>query len=183
MPPSPAAAPAESLTEVSVFEGLFIRAVQPTGAFLAALQAAGYDPARPELRYPTRVWHACVEVARRHLYPQLPEAEGFRTLGHVFMEGYYQTLIGKVVGAAMPLLGPERSIQRIPRTWKASQPGLGVHVEKKGERHYLIRLEEQGMLADFCAGLLESAANPLSAKIRVDVVERGPAHCVLSARW
>lgn len=173
----------ESLTEVSVFEGLFVRALQPKGAFLEELKARGYDPAAPALRYPTAVWHACVDVARRHVFGALPEQEGFRKLGNLFMEGYYQTLIGKVVGAAIPLLGPERSLQRIPRTWKASQPALGVEVEKQGERHYHVTLREKGMLADFCAGLLESGANPAGARVSIDVVERGPDHCVLSARW
>jgi uncharacterized protein (TIGR02265 family) len=171
------------MTEAAVFEALFTRGFKPDARLVEALRAAGYDVQRPEPRYPTAVWHACIEAARRHLFPSLSVAEGTRRLGAIFADGYFNTLIGKVIGAALPLLGPERAIQRLPRYWSATQPDLGVEVVKAGERHYAVTLREKGILADFCAGLLEGSVRHTRAEVAITVREVDGTHCVLDVRW
>lgn len=174
---------AEHFTEASAFEGMFDRALAPTGAFADELRAAGYDVKRPELRYPTRVWHACLEVARRHTFPTLPREEGFRRLGHRFMDGYFETLVGKLAAVGLPLFGLEGALKRTPRNWAMSQPQLGIELTKQGERHYTMTLREDGMLPDFCAGLIEASARPTKQAAKVEIVERTPSSCVISVRW
>ncbi|HZI16733.1 MAG TPA: DUF2378 family protein [Myxococcus sp.] len=180
--PSPPSA--GSTTSHAVFEGLFHRALHPTGAFADALREAGYDLKRPQSRYPTHVWHACLEVARRHAFGSLPEAEGYRRMGHRFIEGWFETIIGKIIAVGLPLLGPERALERAPRTWSAAQPDLKMELRKQAERHWEATLREQGVLPDFCAGLLEGSARVAGAPAAsVTVRERGLDHCVLEVRW
>ncbi len=181
MSPPPAA---RSMTHHAVFEGMFHRALHPTGAFAEALRGAGYDLERPLPRYPTHVWHACLEVARRHAFGELPEAEGYRRMGHRFIEGWFETIIGRLIAVGLPLLGPERSLQRMPRSWSAAQPDLKMDLRKVAERHWLVTLREHGVLPDFCAGILEASARRAGVpKLSVTVSERGPEHCVLDVRW
>ncbi len=184
---SPGAQPppsAGSMTHHAVFEGMFHRALHPTGAFADALRDAGYDLSRPLPRYPTHIWHACLEVARRHAFGSLPEAEGYRRMGHRFIEGWFETIIGKLIAVGLPLLGPERALERTPRSWSAAQPDLKVELRKVAARHWEATLREHGVLPDFCAGLLEASARVAGAPgASVTVRERGPDHCVLEVRW
>lgn len=181
MPPSTSTV---SMTENGTFEGLFHRALRPEGAFTEALRAAGYDPARPQPRYPTTVWHACLEVARRHEYAHLSKEEGERALGHRFIDGWFETIIGKIIAVGLPLLGPDGTLQRAHRNWAASQPDLHITMRKVAERHWEAALQGAGVRADFAAGLLEAAVRRAGATTAaVTVRERGPTTCVLDARW
>ncbi|MFY0580760.1 DUF2378 family protein [Cystobacter fuscus] len=47
-----------------VFEGLFVRGMQPHAALAKALALEGYDPRCPEVDYPIQVWKRCVSQAR-----------------------------------------------------------------------------------------------------------------------
>lgn len=172
-------ATAVSTTEGSSFEAMFVRSLSPKGAFLEELQRAGFDPARMQPRYPTELWHRCLEIARKHVHPDLKPEQGMRELGTLFMKGYYATIIGKVVSAAMPLLGLERTLARVPRAWQASQPTLGFDLEKEAPGQWRIVLREPGIIPDFCAGMLEAGAEPVGVPVKVEVLERGPLHCVL----
>lgn len=175
--PSSSAAPAT--TEGSAFEAMFVHVLQPSGSFLRELKEAGFDPTLMQARYPSPVWYRCLDIARRHTFPDLPPPEGFRMLGRSFMEGYFRTLIGKVVSAALPLYGLQRTLDRLPRVWKGSQPTTEVTVVKDGEHAWRVTLYSPGVIPEFSAGVLEAAAAPVGEKLTVEVAERSPSHCVL----
>ncbi|MBF5045450.1 DUF2378 family protein [Aggregicoccus sp. 17bor-14] len=176
--------PAESVTRGTAFEGMFVRALQPTGRFAEQLRAAGYDPAQPaRADYPTRVWQACLDVARQHTFPQLSRAAGEHRLGQLFIEGFFQTLAGKMLGATLPMLGPDTVMQKLKRAWASSQPNVEVTPVQLGERHWSVTLRERGILADFCGGLIAGILLRTRVQPEVTVTERAETHCVLSVRW
>lgn len=174
--------PGESVTQYDNFEAMFVRALKPDPALRAALKDAGFDLARPQPMYPTRVWQACLEVARRHAFPEQAPGDAFRRMGVMYMEGLFQTMLGRVIGAAMPLLGFDRSMQRITKTWKAAQPMMDIEARKQDDGTWIVTLREDGVIPEFCAGLLEGGAAPLEKGVRCEVVERSPKHCVLALR-
>lgn len=172
----------ESVTEHSNFEAMFSRALQPDAAFKAELRAAGFDLDAPKPRYPTPVWHACLEIARRRTFPDLPPEQGFHRLGLLYMQGLWQTILGKMFSAAMPLLGLDRSMARVPKMWKASQPNMDITTTKIADGDWRVTLREEGMLADFCAGLLEGGAAPVGVDVKATVLERSHNHCVIAIK-
>lgn len=174
----------ESITRGVAFEGLFVRTLQPTGAFAEELRKAGYDPsAPPRPEYPTRVWQACIDVARQHTFPALPRAEGERQLGRRFIDGFFQTLTGKMLGATLPMLGPGMVLQKLKRAWSSSQPSLDCTSEELAPGSWRVTLRERGIMADFCAGLLEGLLKRTRVQAQVAVAERSPEHCALTVRW
>jgi uncharacterized protein (TIGR02265 family) len=176
--------PTTSITRGVAFEGMFVRTLQPTGAFAEALRAAGYDvSAPPRAEYPTPVWQACLEVARQHTFPTLPRAEGERRLGRRFIDGFFETLTGKMLGATLPMLGPGMVLQKLKRAWGSSQPSLELLSEELAPGSWRVTLRERGIMADFCAGLLEGLLERTRVQAQVAVLERSPEHCVLTARW
>jgi uncharacterized protein (TIGR02265 family) len=163
----------ESTTDISVFEGLFVRALTPDATLAAALRAVGYDPAKPQIRYPTRVWRDALDAARRHLYPKLPAEEALRLLGRTFVDGFFNTIAGRFMAVAMPLIGPAAVIKRLPRYWAAVRTGVTIDVRQEGEQTFRITYRDTNPAPDFYAGIIEGAGPYTKSDNRVEIPVRG----------
>lgn len=172
-----------SITQGSAVEGMYVRALQPTGAFAEELKALGVDVQRLEPTYPTAVWQASIEVARRHVAGHLPKAAGYQLLGEKFIGGFFDTLVGKMISIGLPLLGPGKTLQRLARTWASAQPHLKVETQQESDTSWRVTLREHGIVADFCAGIFVGGLSRTGVKPDVQVVERSDEHCVLRVRW
>jgi uncharacterized protein (TIGR02265 family) len=172
-----------SITQGSAVEGMYVRALQPTGAFAEELKALGVDVKRLEPTYPTAVWQASIEVARRHVAGHLPQAAGYQLLGEKFIGGFFDTLVGKMIAIGLPLLGPGKTLQRLARTWASTQPHLKVETLQESDTSWRITLREHGIVADFCAGIFVGGLSRTGVKPDVRVLERSAEHCVLQVRW
>jgi uncharacterized protein (TIGR02265 family) len=167
----------------SAVEGLFARALEPTGAFADELRALGVDLQRLEPTYPLPVWYAAVRVALRYVAGHLPEDAGYRLLGDRFIAGYFDTLVGKMIAIGLPLLGPDKTMQRLARTWTTGQPTLRMETLKEAQGQWRLTLHQQGVLPHFCAGIIHSALQRTQVTPEIQVLEHSPAHCVLQVRW
>jgi uncharacterized protein (TIGR02265 family) len=167
----------------SAVEGLFVRGLKPTGAFAEELRGVGLDLQRLEPTYPLSIWYAALRVARRHVAGHLDEEAGWRLLGDRFIAGFFDTLVGKLLAVGVPLLGPDKTLQRIARSWSTAQPTMRAEPVKEAEGRWRVTLHQQGVLPDFCAGILQSALVRANVQPQVDVLERGPGRCVLQVRW
>lgn len=174
---------AQPTVDSGLFEALFVRALDPRRAFLRELRQAGFNPARLELRYPLELWPRCLEIARRHVHPTLPHEEAMRALGTEFIKGYYATRIGRVNVAAMPLLGLERTLERVPRVLQLYVPSLEVALEQLEPGRWRLELREAILDPDFCAGMIEAGAEPFEVPFTVEVLERTPESAVLELRY
>ena len=174
----------EPTTKAAVFEGLFDRVLRPRGAFAAELREAGYDPQHRRAEYPTHVFHACLEVARRHAHPGLSVDAANHQLGRALAEGYLSTLVGALVSSTFPLLGPDGVLRQLHRVWARGQPDVRVVTERVGERHWRVLMEGGDVLAHVGAGSLERGLEPTGAHgVRCEVLEAAPTRFVLRVTW
>lgn len=173
----------EQTIACSLFEALYVRALTPDGDFLEALCEAGFNPSKLQSHYPLELWPRCLEIARRHLHPNLSRELGMRALGALFIKGYYATTIGRVNVAAMPLLGMERTLRRVPRVLQLHAPALEAHLEQEGPGLWRLELVGPGFDPDFCAGMIEAGAEPFEEPFAARVIERGHERCVLELRY
>ena len=172
----------QAMIQGSMFEALFERRLKPSGAFLQDLIQAGYDPSHPEVEYPEAVLINCVEVARRHAFPELPPKDGEFRVGQELSDGFLgETLAGKVMSAAMPLVGPERIIRSLPRRFKSGTDGEAPEVEQLGERHWRV-LMGRNATPFMVAGAIQAALARTGVDAKVEV-ERANPKCVLVATW
>jgi uncharacterized protein (TIGR02265 family) len=183
----PAAVTEVPRVQVSVFEGVFARSLKAEGELAAALARAGYDIARPEASYPPALLATCLELASRHCFPQLSLTEGTREIGRRFMDGYRQTLVGSVLVAALPLLGPARMLARLPRMMGANQ-NFGHTVAKAvGEQHWTVDYSGNppGVppCAHYSAGCIEAALRLTRVEPTVTVTAERPDGFTLDIRW
>jgi len=163
------------MTDGSVFEALFARLLQPQGAFREELRATGYDPDFPDLRYPNAVLLAALDVAARHVYPELSREQAHRKLGQRFTDRYFTTILGRITRTLVLSLGVDRFVMQIPKIVHLSATGVTVTVRKLGPGQFQLVYACEAQSPDFIAGSLEGGVDNLSAfNLRAEVVRREP---------
>jgi uncharacterized protein (TIGR02265 family) len=173
----------ESTVEASLFEGLFQRALRPDLPFIEELKTVGFDLRNLKPRYPTRVWRESLEIARRRVYPSLPVEEGYRALGRRFSEGFFETIIGRFISVAFPMIGPAGMLKMAPRNVRAGRRDVDVVPVQEGERRWRITFKDRTPSPDFIAGLVESTGRRTGVHMVVTVENRSPEGYDLVATW
>jgi uncharacterized protein (TIGR02265 family) len=172
------------VTQGSFFEGLFVRALEADGALADALHTVGVDVRQLQASYPIEVWNEALEVVWRQRFPQLEREAAYRELGRQLALGFTRTLVGKVVDVSLPLLGPDRFIQRIPSLSRLDTFEYQVQVAQLGERHYRVAYrEDPDAKPDFMAGLFEEGLRRTGIVPTVTVTHREPHGFHLEMRW
>ncbi|MET0404783.1 MAG: DUF2378 family protein [Cystobacter sp.] len=168
----------------SVFEGLFVRGLEPHAAIAGALAKEGYDPRCPDVDYPILTWKRCVTQARYLAYASLSDAEAYRILGRKLVEGFANTLLGRVAAAGLPMLGPSRVVERLPRYLSMmGRPELQVQNVSMGERVRRVTVPDTYNPPELIAGALEVALEYAHAQPIVHVEDRSPQGFRLLVRW
>jgi uncharacterized protein (TIGR02265 family) len=178
-----ARAPAIIYTAGNMFEGLFVRGLPPEPSFHADLKAVGVDVERLLPRYPIKVWLDAIAVARRHFFPGHTQQQADWQLGRLFTQGFLDTLIGRAVGAVLPMLGPARMLERSQRNISVGRPDIRVTIQVVGETERCLLFEDAEPLPDFGAGCTEAGLERGRAKAQVTVEDRQATSYVLRVRW
>jgi uncharacterized protein (TIGR02265 family) len=168
----------------SVFEGLFVRGLEPHAELARALAAEGYDPRCPEVDYPVQVWKRSVALARDLVYGELSDMEAYRILGRKLTEGFTQTLVGRVAAVALPMIGAARVVERLPRYLAMmGRPDLEVQMLTVGERSRRVTIPDTHNRPEFIAGALEVALERAHVQPLVSVEDRSHLGFRLLIRW
>lgn len=165
------------------FDGLFGHVLRPQGAFATRLREVGYDAESPRDHYPLEIWRAALEVARHHAYPQLSAAEAYRQLGRHFVQGFAQTVVGRVFAAAAPLIGVEHCLARLPAYLRAGRSDMRLELRALGPRTWLALVEDPQPLPDFVAGVIEEVLGLTHVRPRVELETESEGRYTLLVRW
>ena len=142
-------------TEGSMLEGLF-RALPPDPKLVQALAGIHVDVKKLEPKYPSTQWRQVLEFFRGHLYPDLPVAVGDQKIGFEFGRGFQDTIGGKMVLAALPMLTPMTLLMRWPRFVKLGRSDVVFTATKTGERAVdLHATDPAGVPMGFSLGLFQ----------------------------
>lgn len=158
----------------ALFEGLFVRALEVSGPLADELVRLGYS---------SSVLVACLQAAHRVLAPGSSEAEALHQFGTRFVEGFRQTILGRVATTALPILGPARFLQRLPGRFRSVRHDASVTVESTGATAAKLVFTDPAPLGPFFAGVVESALRLSGAAAPRVEVTTTPTGYVLSARW
>ena len=168
----------------SVFEGLFVRGLEPNSQLAQGLRSEGYEPKCPEVDYPVQVWKRCVALARDMVYGQLGDAEAYRLLGRKLTEGFADTLVGRVAAVALPMIGATGVVQRLPRYLSMmGRPDLEVRLISVGDRARRVSIPDMHNRPEFIAGALEVALERAHVKPCISVEDRSHLGFSLLVRW
>jgi uncharacterized protein (TIGR02265 family) len=167
----------------AVFEALFARAVPVSVELARELKACGYDVERPEAGASGDVFTACVEAARRSVHPTRAPDEGQRELGRAFVNGFRETILGRVVTTALPVLGPSRFLPRIPGRLASLRRDATVVVTLTGATSAALHFTDAQPLSSFFAGVVEGALVFSKARAPRVGVTLQPGGYRLDATW
>lgn len=155
-----------------------------TEAMRVELLALGVDVQGLSASYPLPAFRQLLEVARRHAFAQLPEADGFRAVGRRWVAGFKQTLIGWVFRTMAPVFGTDRTIQTLPRYLSSVREDLPMVVVATGENAYQLSSTDGTANPHFIAGCLEAVLETCGQpSFRVAVTAAGPDGFVIELSW
>jgi len=179
VPPQPALR-----VPASVFEAMFVRGLKAEGRLVQELEALGYHMKQPEVDYPIALWQRTVAVARQVAYAKLGEEDAYRQLGRQFGRGFSETLIGRVAVVALPMIGPARALERLPRYLAmVGRADIEVTLSPVGDRGRRLHLTDRYNRPDMMAGSLEHMLELTSVQPRITVEERSAEGYRLLIRW
>ncbi|MFZ5439882.1 MAG: DUF2378 family protein [Myxococcota bacterium] len=169
----------------SSFEGLFVRALKVEGPLVGKLRAVGFDPTRLEPSYPVEVWREALRLAGLEYFPTRAPNEAEFELGRRMVDGYFDTLVGKVIQAAMPFLKADTLCVRLPRFFSSGVVGdLKMPETKKlGDRHYETTLYGDQGVPWFTAGAVDAALRYTRVTPHVQVSSVKPDHFTIDITW
>lgn len=167
----------------AMFEGLFARAVTVSPELAGELKACGYDMANPEAGASGAVFCACVEAARRTVHPTKSPDEGQRELGRAFVRGFRETILGRVLTTALPIVGPVRFLPRVPGRLASLRRDATVSVTVNGPTSATLHFADRQPLSSFFAGVIEGALLYSKARAPRVVVTVAPGGYRLDATW
>lgn len=169
-----------------MFEALFDRRLKPEGAFAAELKTAGYDAARAEPTYPTELWVRCLEVARRHRFAALTDQDAYRRIGREFAEGFLETIVGRIVGVALPFMSPRTFVRRLANYLRLGRSDTDLTFDLVRDEEGIIDAEVHNPSAvpgDFVAAIIDAAFARLKVSGSVVVRQQSPMDYQLEIRW
>ena len=172
--------------DAALFEGMFVRAMRPDPPFAAELKELGFDLGKMQPRYSMRVWRNSLNAARRRLFNERSEEKGYRALGNLFVEGYFETIIGKVLAIPFSLVPVEKVIERMPKTWHTARADLQLDPPvKEGPQRWRVTFHDAFPMPDFIAGVVEGASRRTRLKqgATVDIERLGPQGFDLVIWW
>lgn len=173
------------LIAASAFEGMFVRALKVDGVVAGKLRDIGFDPVRMEPAYTVDVWRKALQVASREYYPTLSPAAAEFELGARMVNGYLETLVGKVIHAAMPFLSADTLCVRLPRFFSSGIVGAvrTPEVTKVGDKHYTVTLWGDGGVPWFTAGAVDATLKLTRVKPSVKVWDVKPDNFTVDITW
>jgi uncharacterized protein (TIGR02265 family) len=141
------------------------RTLQPEGAFAEELRVAGFDVRAPKVRYSNEVLLNTLDIAHKHLYPDLTRGEAHRRIGQRMVSTFYETIFGKVVRTLLQVLGPERFLVRLPKIAPMGISGMQIRVERPAPGEVRLFFSGHVLLPWFTAGAVDTIAPGVSVQV------------------
>ncbi|HZH04902.1 MAG TPA: DUF2378 family protein, partial [Myxococcaceae bacterium] len=122
-----------------------------------SLRAVGLDLDRKLLpAYPRQTWVRAVDVVFREAFPALPKDEAARQAGQLATRGFAQTLVGKAAVKVAQWVGPERTLQGLTLSFRASNNYVVATVLERGPTFCRMACTGLDLTPYFMVGVLEA---------------------------
>lgn len=183
MTPTPTAVH-ETLVDGSMVEGLFVRALKLSGPVADELKRVGIDLNHLEPKYPRHVFRDALELVARHVYPMLTREKAIYELGRQSVEGFLGTLLGKVIGTAVLLGGPDRVIEKMPKHARTGDATYDrIKVQKVGEAHWRADVDDPAAIPEYFAGMTHAWLRRAGVTPSIELTPTGPGAFAMVVRW
>jgi uncharacterized protein (TIGR02265 family) len=136
-----------------------------------------------EVTYPMETHVALLDHLVRSRWAQLPGDEGYAAVGRSAVIAYEATLLGRVLVQMLRVLGPERMLYRLTKTFRSMNNYTETQVREVGPRHFEVYFN-LALRPAFVRGLLEQGLLCAGARqVRVEQMVGRGGDVVYYARW
>lgn len=136
-------------------------------------------------QHPALINHQALDFLCRTCLPEYPLAEAYREFGHRSVQHYRQSsILGRVMMAAVPVMGIERLLRQFPRQM-AAVSNFGTHtVYALAPGAWRLDDEDEIMPPEQLQGNLEAACSLVHAQdLRVTFTTRAPQSYSFFIHW
>lgn len=174
----------EKLIFAQTVEGL-LRALGPLeDRDRAALKAIGFDVDKRLLpAYPLDQFVALMDYAGQKLLPGAGQLEQSALLGRRFMDGYQLTMIGRALVAALRMIGPWRSLERLSNKFRTGNNFSQTTITRLGPTEaelWVNHASRPGWYVGLVARGLELAG---AGEVKVTVITGDDSGGRFNVRW
>jgi uncharacterized protein (TIGR02265 family) len=174
----------EKLIFAQTVEGL-LRALGPLNEQdRRALKALGFDVDKRLLPgYPLEQFVALIDFAGEKLAPGTGQVEQAALLGRRFMDGYQQTMVGRAMVAAMRMIGPWRTLERLSNKFRTGNNFSQTSITRLGPTEaelWVNHASRPGWYVGLVARGLELAG---ASDVNVAVISGGDEGGRFHVRW
>jgi uncharacterized protein (TIGR02265 family) len=182
---------AAALTEHVVYdaavEGVFLRGLvgMVTPSLSSKLRELGLDldhKLRPT--YPRQAWTKMLEVTVSELFPGVSRDEGFRRLGEKAVNGIGYTMIGKVLVQMARLMGPRRSLLRLPQVFTSMNNFMKMELTEVEPNHFHVHVDQTYGHPAYVLGAMQAAMSLSDAKdLQVILLDWTAQKVSVAVKW
>ena len=162
-----------------------LRALKPLDPeMVEGLKRLGVEPEGPfDAAYPLDTYVSFLELVARVRYGHLEEMAAYTAIGQQFIRGFEHTLIGRAMMAALRLIGPRRTVQRLTRSFRTANNYSEIRVTELGSTEVDVWCNYVAK-PGFYRGLLMEGITVAGAKdIVVDFVGHEGSAALYRIRW
>jgi uncharacterized protein (TIGR02265 family) len=121
--------------------------------------------------YPREAWMRACLFAGELLNPMATPLEQRRLLGHRFVDGYSETLVGKALMASMRVLGTRRALARLEKSFRTGNNYSKAELREEPDGLFMV--VSNAPYPEWYQGMIESACRVTGAKeYRVNAIKR-----------
>jgi uncharacterized protein (TIGR02265 family) len=121
--------------------------------------------------YPRDAWISASLYAGELLNPTATPIEQRRLLGHRFVDGYAETLVGKALLASMRVLGTRRALARLEKSFRTGNNYSKAELREQADGLFMV--VSNAPYPEWYQGMIESACRMTGAKeYRVQPIKR-----------
>jgi uncharacterized protein (TIGR02265 family) len=150
----------------------------------APFKAAGIDLlGKIQPAYDRAIWLQASRLAGELLFPGKPVEEQQHLLGHRFMNGFAETLVGKALATMMRMVGPRKTLDRIQRNFRMGNNFTEATL-REVELHVCELWISPVAYPEFYQGLVEAGLMLAGGKsVEAMPVKREGESVTLRVRW
>jgi uncharacterized protein (TIGR02265 family) len=155
----------------------------PMGQDARALAGLGVEPDALEVTYPMETHLALLDYLVETRWSQLPGDEGYAAAGHAAVTAYEATLLGRVLLQMLRVLGPERMLYRLTKTFRSMNNYTETQVREVGPRYFEVYFN-LALRPGFVRGILEQGLRAAGARgVRAEQMVARDGGAVFYVRW
>lgn len=164
----------------------FLKAVRPVLdlALTKELQALGIDPSKPLLPvYPVDAMRGALAVGARRLNPTLAPDQAFVALGRRYVDTYAETIVGRALLAAIRLIGPKRTLERLAKQFRTANnysETKVTHFEPGHSELWCNEVAHPHWYVGLVVGMMETAG---ATGVQVTLRSHDAAGAFFDVRW